>query len=119
MPNYIFPLIPDAAKEAVAGGASAKALSIETYLSEITTTGAQTFTLADASKVGHLKKVLCESRTTGDGTLTPTTFADGTSLTFAAAGEFAVLMWTGDAGWRLIESGDDANGDGSGPAIVS
>ena len=35
----------------------------------------------------------------GDGTLTPTTFANGTTITFDAVGESATLVWNSTVGW--------------------
>ena len=35
----------------------------------------------------------------GNGTLTPTTFANGTTITFDAVGESVTLVWNSAIGW--------------------
>jgi len=107
----IFPLYPDAAADTISG---AGAISITAYSTEVTTTGADALTLADGEKVGQVKKIVMVSDG-GDGTLTPANFVDGTTVTFADVGDYVVLMYT-EAGWRAIESGNDADGI-TGPAI--
>ena len=73
-----------------------------------TTTGADAGTLADGAQIGQLKKVrlIVDG---GDGTLTPTNLAGGTSITFADAGDTALLMWNG-TDWVAIELSNDADG---------
>ena len=92
------PCIPNAIRELVSGPS---ALSVATYGSDVTTTGADAFTLADGTVVGQLKEVLLDVDA-GDATLTPATFVDGATITFADAGDQALLMWQGATGWRLI-----------------
>lgn len=73
-----------------------------------TTAGACAATLADGSYVGQTKKVhlIVDG---GDVTLTPATFADGSTLTFADAGDYAVLVWLGAAsGWSVYDRGLEA-----------
>mgnify|MGYP006908222840 CR=1 FL=1 len=114
MADMIFPLIPNAAADANSGPG---AVSVTTYFTELTTTGADAFTLADGTKVGQLKKIILVSDG-GDATLTPATFVDGSTVTFADVGDYVVLIYTGDgAGWRAIETGNDADGV-SGPVIA-
>lgn len=112
MPDFLFPLIPDAAADAVTDAA---AISVETYFTEVTTTEASALTLADGKKVGQLKKIILIVDA-GDATLTPANFVDGSTVTFADAGDYVILMYT-DAGWRAVESGNDADG-ATGPAIA-
>lgn len=80
-----------------------------------TTTGACAATLADGSYVGQLKLIhlIVDG---GDVTLTPATFADGTTLTFADAGDYALLMWTGSSGWTVVNRGLLA--DNAGPTTA-
>lgn len=95
-------------------GATAQSLSgagaanLTTYLTKWTTTGADAGTLADGTAFGQLKKIqlIVDG---GDGTLTPATFKDGTTITFADAGDFALLRWSND-GWEVVEIGNDADG---------
>lgn len=99
------PWIPVGTQQALSGAGAADVVS---YYTAWTTTGAEAGTLADGLKVGQLKKIqlIVDG---GDGTLTPATFADGDTITFADAGDYAVLMWTPD-GWTAIELGNDADG---------
>lgn len=109
----IFPLYQDALGAALSG---AGAITVTEYYTAWTTTGAQAGTLADGSKVGQMKKITLIVDG-GDGTLTPNLFVDGATITFADAGDFVILMWTGEyTGWRAIETGNDADG-ATGPVI--
>ena len=67
-------------------------------ITELTTTGANALTLADGSTSGQIKIVnmIVDG---GDGTLTPATFANGTTITFDAVGESATLVWNSTVGW--------------------
>jgi len=97
----IFPLYQDALRETKAG---AGAVSVDSYLTELTAGGAIAVTLADGSKVGQMKKVILDDAA-GVATITPATFADGTTAAIAAAiGNYAEFMWTGENGWRLVGS---------------
>lgn len=98
MPNYIFPLYPDALREQKAG---AGAISTDSYTTELTAGGTIANSLADVSVVGQVKKIILDDANAT--TITPATFVDGATVALAAAvGNYAELMWTGDAGWRLI-----------------
>lgn len=103
---------PVATQQALSG---AGAIDVVSYYTAWTTTGAEAGTLADGLRVGQVKKVqlIVDG---GDGTLTPATFADGTTITFADAGDYAVLVWTPD-GWTAIELGNDADG-ASAPVVA-
>ena len=50
----------------------------------------------------------------GDATLTPATMNDGTTLTFADAGDSAILCWIGESGWQVIGIGGPVT-PGAGP----
>ena len=67
-------------------------------ITELTTTGANALTLADGTTSGQIKIVnmIVDG---GDGTLTPATFANGTTITFDAVGESATLVWNSTVGW--------------------
>ena len=86
----------------------AGAANITTFYTAWTTTGADAGTLADGSVVGQLKKIqlIVDG---GDGTLTPSNLSGGTTITFADAGDYAVLVWDG-ANWFALELGNDADG---------
>lgn len=97
----IFPLYQDALRETKSG---AGAVSVDTTVTELTAGGAVAITLADGSKVGQIKKIILDDAA-GAATITPATFADGTTAAIAAAiGNYAEFMWVGDAGWRLVGS---------------
>lgn len=98
-------VIPEGAIQSLSG---AGAINVTSYLTKWTTTAANAGTLADGTQAGQLKKIqlIVDG---GDGTLTPTNFADGTTITFADAGDFAVLQWDG-ANWNVVELGNDADG---------
>jgi len=67
--------------------------------------GAETATLADASTVGTMVNIILESDGGGDVVLTPTTFLNGSTITFADAGDQVTLVWTGSNGWAMIGAG--------------
>jgi hypothetical protein len=99
------PLIPIAAQQALSG---AGAINVTTFYTAWTTTGANAGSLADGVVKGQLKKIQMIVDA-GDGTLTPTNLAGGTTITFADAGDFAVLAWDG-TDWVAIELGNSADG---------
>lgn len=99
------PFLPPTAAQSLSG---AGALENNIYLTKWTTTGANAGTLADGTVKGQLKKILMIVDA-GDGTLTPTNLAGGTTITFADAGDFALLMWNG-TDWVALELGNDADG---------
>ena len=76
----------------------AGAVDLTNLITEVTTTGANALTLADGTTSGQIKIVnmIVDG---GDGTLTPATFANGTTITFDAVGESATLVWNSTVGW--------------------
>ena len=52
----------------------------------------------------------------GTATLTPATMNDGTTLAFADAGDAAMLMWIGAAGWAPISLAGPGT-PGAGPTV--
>jgi hypothetical protein len=97
--------VPMAAPQALSG---AGAVNVTSYYTKWTTTAADAATLADGVQIGQLKKIqlIVDG---GDGTLTPANLAAGTTITFADAGDFALLIWNG-VDWVAIELGNDADG---------
>jgi len=71
-------------------------ISLDTLVTEITTTGADAYTLAD-SVVGQIK-IIAMIVDGGDGTLTPTTLATGTTITFNDINDNISLLYTTN-GW--------------------
>jgi len=82
----------------VQGLSGAGAVDLTNLITELTTTGANALTLADGTTSGQVKIVnmIVDG---GDGTLTPTTFANGTTITFDAVGESVTLVWNSTIGW--------------------
>ena len=76
----------------------AGAVDLTNLITEITTTGADALTLADGTTSGQVK-IINMIVDGGDGTLTPTTFANGTNITFDAVAESATLVWNSTIGW--------------------
>ena len=76
----------------------AGAVDLTNLVTELTTTGADALTLADGTTSGQIK-IINMIVDGGDGTLTPTTFANGTTITFDAVGESATLVWNSTVGW--------------------
>ena len=76
----------------------AGAVDLTNLITELTTTGANALTLADGTTSGQVKIVnmIVDG---GDGTLTPVTFANGTTITFDAVGESVTLVWNSTVGW--------------------
>lgn len=111
--SNVAPLHPTAAPQALSG---AGAINVTTYRTNWTTTAADAGTLADGAHVGQLKKIVLVADG-GDGTLTPTNLAGGTTITFSAVGDTAVLKWGGTE-WTAIELYNDAAGTVATPVLA-
>ena len=85
-------------RQAISG---AGAINVTTLFTEITTTGAQAFTLANGT-VGQMK-IITMAVDGGDATITPTTFANGTSITMDAVNDSVTLIY-GANGWVVLAS---------------
>ena len=85
---------------AAAGGGSSVALSVTTLISEITTTGAQAFSLANGT-AGQVK-IITMVVDGGDATLTPATLSGGTTIVFNDAGDSVILVYHNTLGWKAI-----------------
>jgi hypothetical protein len=80
----------------------AGAVNLTSLLTSLTTSGvSQALTLADGS-VGQLK-VITHTVDGGSAVLTPTTKIGFSTITFAAVGDTATLVYT-SAGWAIIGS---------------
>ena len=75
---------------------AAGAIDITTYITEITTTAATAYTLADGV-LGQIK-IISLIVDGGDATITPTTFATGTTITMADVNDNITLLYTTN-GW--------------------
>jgi hypothetical protein len=108
----IVPRIPIAAQQALSGAGAA---NLTTFYTAWTTTSTDALTLANGVEYGQLKKI--QLIVAGDtGTLTPTSLSGGTTISFADAGDYALLCWNGTA-WVAIELGNDADG-ATAPALA-
>ena len=76
----------------------AGAVDTDNLITELTTTGANALTLADGTTSGQVK-IITMIVDGGDGTLTPTTFANGSTVTFDAVAESVTLVWNSAIGW--------------------
>ena len=72
---------------------------LDTLVTEITTTGADAFTLANG--VAGQVKIISMAVDGGDATLTPTTLANGSTITFNDAND-SVTMIYGTNGWQVL-----------------
>lgn len=77
------------------------AINVISQITHITTTGADAFTLANG--VNGQTKIIVMIVDGGVGTLTPTTLAAGTTITFDAVGDSVHLLYTNSA-WQIIGS---------------
>ena len=78
----------------------AGAVNLTDLITEVTTTGADALTLADGS-AGQVK-IITMIVDGGNGTLTPTTLAGGTTITFNDVGDGVVLVYGTTAGWVVV-----------------
>ena len=92
---------------------AAGAVNITTPVTTVASSGAIALTLADGA-VGQIK-IIVFITDGGDATLTPATMNDGTTLTFADAGDAAILMWLA-TGWQVIGAWGPGT-PGAGPTI--
>ena len=69
-------------------------------ITELTTgAGAAAVTLADGTTSGQMKIINMIVDGGGTATVTPTTFANGTTIAFDAVGESVTLVWNSTIGW--------------------
>ena len=80
----------------------AGAIDVVTGVTEVTTTAADALTLANGT-VGQLK-IITMVADGGDGTITPTTFANGTTITMNDVGDTVVLVYVTTRGWTVINN---------------
>lgn len=87
----------------VAATSGAVVVPVTNLFSGYTTnaTAAIAATLADGLFPGQLKIIKLTTKDTNNLVVTPANFGDGTTLTFDATGEVAVLVWDG-ADWRVV-----------------
>ena len=83
---------------------SATALSLDTMVSELTTAGSGlAMTLANGV-VGQVKIITMVVDGGGTATLTPATFANGTTIAFDAVNETVMLVYANTIGWVVVSN---------------
>ena len=99
--GYIGLFTPDAALETIAGGVGG-AIDLDTALTNLETDGTDdNYTLGPGSVVGQVKCIVFRTDGGGDAIVTPSSYEDGTTITFGTPTHFAILVWNGTA-WRTI-----------------
>ena len=83
--------------QALSGAGAADLTNLVTELT--TAAGAAAVTLADGSTSGQIKIINHIVDGGGTATVTPTTFANGTTIAFDAVGESVTLVWNSTVGW--------------------
>ena len=79
-----------------------RAVDLTNLVTELTTAaGAAAVTLANGTTSGQIKIITMVVDGGGTATVTPTTFASGTTLAFDAVAETATLVWNSSIGWIL------------------
>lgn len=92
---------PAVAADDIAAGTGG-AISVANALTTINTdAGGDAFTLADGTVVGQIKNIQLVADGGGNAVITPANFLDGTTITFADAGDSCSLLWNG-SNWVLI-----------------
>ncbi|MGV3485962.1 MAG: hypothetical protein ACO1RT_16220 [Planctomycetaceae bacterium] len=102
-----------AAQQSLAG---AGAVNVTSAFTALTTTGANALTLADGTYPGQIKEILM-TVDAGDGTLTPTNLANGTTITFSNVGDYVKLQWSGTE-WVVIARYNQASGAITSPVLA-
>ena len=83
--------------QALSGAGAADTVNLITELT--TAGGAAAVTLADGSTSGQIKIINHIVDGGGTATVTPTTFANGSTIAFDAVGESVTLVWNSTVGW--------------------
>ena len=83
---------------------TATALSLDTMISELTTGGSGlAMTLANGV-VGQIKIITMVVDGGGTATLTPATFANGTTIAFADVNDTVMLVYANTIGWVVVSN---------------
>jgi hypothetical protein len=78
------------------------AVNLTTLTTIITTTGSDAITLADGTN-GQLK-IIIHGTDGGAATITPTTLANGDTLTMSEAGDSVMLVFATTTGWHIVSN---------------
>ena len=87
--------------QALSGAGAADVTNLVTELT--TAAGAAAVTLANGTTVGQMK-IITMVVDGGDATLTPTTFANGSTLTFGDVNDTVCLVWASTIGWVIVSN---------------
>ena len=95
--------------KAIRGGvqalSGAGAVDTTNLITELTTAaGAAAVTLADGTTAGQIKIITMVVDGGGTATVTPTTFANGTSMAFADVNDTVMLVWANTIGWVIVSN---------------
>ena len=83
----------------------AGAADLTNLVTELTTgAGAAAVTLANGTTAGQIKIITMVVDGGGTATVTPATFANGTSLAFADVNDTVMLVWANTIGWVLVSN---------------
>jgi len=88
--------------QALSGAGAADVTNLVTELT--TAAGAAAVTLADGTTVGQMKIITMVVDGGGTATVTPTTFANGTSMAFADVNDTVCLVWASTIGWVIVSN---------------
>ena len=83
---------------------SPTALSLDTLVSEVTTTGSALAISLANGVVGQIKIITLVADGGGTATLTPTTFANGTTIAFADVNDTVMLLYATTIGWVVVSN---------------
>ena len=83
---------------------SPTALSLDTLVSEVTTTGSALAISLANGVVGQIKIITLVADGGGTATLTPATFANGTTIAFADVNDTVMLLYATTIGWVVISN---------------
>lgn len=96
-------ILPFNPPENIPAGTGGAIETISYFTTLNTDAGGDAYTLADGTVVNQLKKIYLLTDGGGDAVITPTNFADGTTITMNDAGDYVVLFWNG-VSWQTIEN---------------
>ena len=88
--------------QALSGAGAADVTNLVTELT--TAAGAAAVTLANGTTVGQMKIITMVVDGGGTATVTPTTFANGTSMAFADVNDTVCLVWASTIGWVIVSN---------------
>jgi hypothetical protein len=88
--------------QALSGAGAADLTNLVTEL--VTTAGAAAVTLANGATAGQIKIITMVIDGGGTATVTPATFANGTSMAFADVNDTVMLVWANNIGWVIVSN---------------